>query len=262
MKIRTVSDLHLEFYDTFIKLPDLGSADTIILGGDILCARHFTKNGPLKKLYTDFLNQCVDNFKHIIYVQGNHEKYSLEYHKSYEILKEHLPPSIHLLENDYVKIEEWTFLCCTLWSDFNKENPFEMLDASRFMSDYSSIKIGSNYRKLRPEDTLEFHKQSKQFLIEKLEEFKNDKIWIATHHAPSYQSVHEKYKNDPLNGSFVSDLDDLILSNPQIKYWSHGHVHNPFDYKIGNCRVICNPRGYPKEDNGFNLNLTIDLVDG
>ena len=26
--------------------------------------------------------------------------------------------------------------------------------------------------------------------------------------------------------------------------WVHGHTHNSFDYQVGNCRVVCNPRVY------------------
>ena len=26
--------------------------------------------------------------------------------------------------------------------------------------------------------------------------------------------------------------------------WTHGHTHEDFDYMIGGCRVVCNPRGY------------------
>jgi hypothetical protein len=58
-----------------------------------------------------------------------------------------------------------------------------MMEASRYLNDYKTIRIGSNYRKLNPDDTLKFHKKSKQFLIEKLEQFKNDKVWVLTHHS-------------------------------------------------------------------------------
>ena len=30
----------------------------------------------------------------------------------------------------------------------------------------------------------------------------------------------------------------------QADLWLHGHVHDSFDYRVGRCRVICNPRGY------------------
>jgi hypothetical protein len=74
--------------------------------------------------------------------------------------------------------------------------------------------------------------------------------------------VHPKYAHDKImNGAFASALDDFIAYRPQIKLWTHGHTHEPFDYMIGTTRVVCNPRGYsghePKADN-FKLQY-IDL---
>jgi predicted phosphohydrolase len=261
MKIRVCSDLHLETCEDGMGVPNIGEGDALILGGDILCARHFKKNGNLHKVYNDFLEKCVKNFEDVLYINGNHEFYSSHYNSTFDVLAEYLPKEIHYLENDFVKIKDWVFLGCTLWTDFRKENPLEMMEASRYMNDYKTIRIGSNYRKLNPDDTLKFHKKSKQFLLERLEQFHDQKIWILTHHAPSYQSIHPKYRTETTNGSYASDLDDLILSHPQIKYFSHGHTHESMNYFIGDCQVICNPRGYfPSQMNpNFDPNFEIEI---
>jgi len=44
----------------------------------------------------------------------------------------------------------------------------------------------------------------------------------------------------------------------------HGHIHESFDYQVGNCRVVCNPRGYLQHGRGlenkrFNPALVVDL---
>jgi hypothetical protein len=112
---------------------------------------------------------------------------------------------------------------------------------------------------MNPDDTYAFHQKSKQFLLDQLELLKNQKIWVLTHHAPSYQSVHEKFKKNGIaNGAYVSNLDGLILDHPEIKVWSHGHTHTSFDYKIGECRVVCNPRGYYNGYNNADLNIEFD----
>jgi hypothetical protein len=259
MKVKVVSDLHLECCELGHGVPDLEEGEVLILGGDILCARHFKKNGPLKKVYDDFLKKCVDNFDKVLYIAGNHEAYGYNYEGTWNVLKENLPKGIHLLENDYVKIQDWVFIGSTFWTDFRNENALEMMEAEQCMSDYKTIRITSKYRKMNANDTLSFHKKSKQYLLDRLEEFKNQKIWVLTHHAPSYQSVHEKYKRGGIaNGAYVSDLDSLILDHPQIKYWSHGHTHESFDYMIGQCRVICNPRGYYNGYNNADLNLNFN----
>ncbi len=261
VRVKCVSDLHLETYEHGQGVPDLGEGEVLILGGDILCARHFKKDGPLKKVYNDFLKRCVDNFDWVLYLAGNHEAYGYNYEGTWDVLKENLPEGIHLMENSVVKIQDWNFIGATLWTDFRNENPLEMMEASRYLNDYKTIRIGSNYRKLNPDDTLKFHKKSKQFLLDTLPMFKNQKVWVLTHHAPSYRSVHPKYRNSGIaNGAYVSDLDDLIFDNPQIKYFSHGHTHESMDYMIGGCRVICNPRGYfPTEVNpDFDPNFEVD----
>jgi predicted phosphodiesterase len=258
-KIKVVSDLHLECCEHGHGIPDLGKGEVLILGGDILCARHFKKNGNLKKVYNNFLKKCADNFDWVLYLAGNHEAYGYNYEGTWDVLKENLPEGIHLMENSVVKISDWVFLGATLWTDFRNENALEMMEASQCLNDYKTIRIGSNYRKMNPDDTLGFHKKSKQFLLDTLPMFSNQKVWVLTHHGPSYESVHPKYRSAGIaNGAYVSDLDDLILNNPQVKYWSHGHTHESMDYKIGDCRVVCNPRGYYNGYNNADLNINFD----
>jgi hypothetical protein len=76
-------------------------------------------------------------------------------------------------------------------------------------------------------------------------EHRDKQFVICTHHAPTFQSVHEHYRHDTLmNGGYASDLSEFILDNENVLFWTHGHMHDPSDYMVGQCRVICNPRGY------------------
>jgi hypothetical protein len=88
MKVKVVSDLHLECCEHGHGVPDLGEGEVLILGGDILCARHFKKDGPLKAVYTNFLKKCADNFMHVLYIAGNHEAYGYNYEGTWDVLKE------------------------------------------------------------------------------------------------------------------------------------------------------------------------------
>lgn len=260
MKVRVVSDLHLECCEYGHGVPDLGTGDVLILGGDILCARHFKRDGRLREVYGDFLQRCADNFDRVLYICGNHEAYGYNYEGTLGAICDALPSNIQLMENDTVSIGDWCFIGCTLWTDFRNENALEMMEAAQCMNDYKTIRITPKYRKLRPEDTLNFHKTSKAYIASELERLGPDaKVWVLTHHAPSYQSVAEMYRTKGIaNGAYVSDLDDLVLTYPQIKVWSHGHTHNSFDYIIGGCRVVCNPRGYYNGYNNADLNLDFD----
>jgi hypothetical protein len=73
-------------------------------------------------------------------------------------------------------------------------------------------------------------------------------IWVI-HHLPSFQSVHEDYRNSNGNDFFATELSHWILDMAKPpKLIVHGHTHRQFDYMIGTTRVVCHPRGYPNEN--------------
>jgi Icc-related predicted phosphoesterase len=120
------------------------------------------------------------------------------------------------------------------------------------MTDYRRIRIEPSYRKLRPSDTRAFHFESKKWIGERLQALKGQKTVVVTHHGVSRQSVPKIYINDPTQPAYTSELTEFILEN-QPNLWIHGHTHQAFDYKIGNTRVLTNPKGYPHEkSHGFN----------
>ncbi len=94
-----------------------------------------------------------------------------------------------------------------------------------------------------------YHKQ-------KIEEKAGENDIIVTHHCPSFQSVHENYKKSYgtdlylVNYGFSSHLDDTVEKSG-AKYWVCGHTHWKHSYKIGETEVICNPLGYPGENEGY-----------
>jgi hypothetical protein len=65
-----------------------------------------------------------------------------------------------------------------------------------------------------------------------------------------------------LSAVFASNLDDLVSEVNGCLI--HGHTHDSFDYNIGKCRVVCNPRGYPRSRDmasGYeNPNFRSDLI--
>jgi Icc-related predicted phosphoesterase len=73
-------------------------------------------------------------------------------------------------------------------------------------------------------------------------------------------SVAKRYANDPLNPAFASRLEDLI-EKYQPALWIHGHTHEPCDYELFGTRVLCNPRGYPREKRGsaFDPGLVVEI---
>lgn len=236
MKINILSDLHLEFG----KLKEDPSGDVLILAGDI------TTN--LKHI--DWINNL--KFNSIIYVLGNHEFYGGNYEFVIRDTRKKVASHVHFLEKESIIIDGIKFAGTTLWTDCNKGNPITMYEARLYLNDYNCIRKDMYSKRFVPEDSYIQFQESMKFLENEVD---NNTV-VVTHHAPSLQSIHQNYKASNLNGMFASNLDDFILER-QPKYWIHGHVHNSFDYLIGNTRVIANPRGYRNENKEFDPKLSI-----
>lgn len=262
MKICLVSDLHLEFKDIPVIKND---ADVLILGGDICVADHFTKSEnspyyPYQQLYLNFFQECSKNFKHVLYVLGNHEHYHGNFNHSAGILKNAVGHLVTVLDNESVIIDGVKFIGTTLWTDCNKQNPITMDILKQGMNDYRIVKYnqGESYFRLGPVHTAKAHATALEFI--KNEAAGHDNVVVIGHHAPTHKSIGEKYKAEfHMNGGYSSDLSELILDNPQIKLWTLGHVHHAHQYYIGDTLVACNPKGYPGEVSTWNPDRILDL---
>lgn len=248
MKIQIISDLHQEF-----GISDLSfeNADLVILAGDI--------NLGTKGI--EWIKKYIPN-KPVIYILGNHEYYKGTYPNTlHKIISASNDSNVTVLENNRVEINGIRFHGATLWTDFSLfGNPVEygMICQSK-MNDYKLIRRDPSYSKLRSIDSFKIHQISRAWLEESLEESKEYKNVVITHHAPSIKSVPEFYKNDPVTAAYASDLEALITKyNPP--YWIHGHIHTPINYKVGKTEIICNPHGYINEKyNGYDRELIIEI---
>jgi Icc-related predicted phosphoesterase len=70
---------------------------------------------------------------------------------------------------------------------------------------------------------------------------------VITHHAPSPRSIHPRFEGSPVNACFVSRAEHL-LGGDKVALWLHGHTHDSFDYEVEGTRVVCNPRGYRRNE--------------
>ena len=256
MKVNVISDLHLEFDD--LTLP---GGDVLILSDDVCEAKnvkkdHYAKDAVQFKFehkrsdrYIRFFVEECAKYKHIIYVMGNHEHYGFRFDKTYKHLKENLPDNIVLLEKESVDINGVLFVGATLWTDCNNADPITMYTLRHGMNDYRVIQNHYEdknlYHKLIPEFTFADHIKAKQLISKTAKENPDKTIVVVTHHSPSKRSIKPKYEGDfHMNGGYSSNLDEFVMDHPNIKFWTHGHTHDTFDYMIEQCRVICNPRGY------------------
>jgi DNA repair exonuclease SbcCD nuclease subunit len=267
MKIALCSDLHLEFED--INLKNTEGAEVLILSGDIMLAADLHSHPPTvvspyesyselgtrqkaAQRFRDFLKRCSFEFPHVVYVAGNHEFYHGRWKSSIDHLREECAKfsNVYFLERDVKVINEVSFIGATLWTDMNKGDPLTLHAISDMMNDFRIIRNDEHgYTKLRPAHAMYRHQQTLAYLKAVLPDMKDKKVVFVGHHAPSAMSTHPKYAGDYLmNGGYRSELSEMILDNPQIVLWTHGHMHDPFDYNIGTTRVVCNPRGYKGAD--------------
>ena len=284
MKIKVVSDLHLEFSDINIKNDE--GCDVLILSGDIMVATdlhdhpepantadqtaiaNVTGLGRKQissQRFRDFLKRCSFQFPHVIYVAGNHEFYHGKWNQSLITLSNECAkfPNVYFLEAGSKKIDDVTFIGGTLWTDMNKGDPVTLHSVRDMMNDFRVIKKDlEGYTNLKPHDTVIRHRHMLGYIKTIVAERPDEKFVVVGHHAPSKLSTHEQYADQYLmNGAYSSDLSEFIMDRPQIKLWTHGHTHHPFDYVIGETRVVCNPRGYEgyEPDSGWNPNIVIEV---
>lgn len=101
-----------------------------------------------------------------------------------------------------------------------------------------------------PQDSVEEHRKCLEYIrqvcLNVREQGSNgNRVVVVGHHTPSFQSMDPVYSHDTLmNGAYHSRLEEFVMDHPEIVLWTHGHVHEGHDYMIGDCRVVCNPRGY------------------
>ena len=276
MKIALASDLHLEFGT--ISLENAEGADVLVLSGDICVAKDLFERDTFQlrgghdksNKYHTFFQECSANFSHVIYIVGNHEHYHGDYAHTVANLRGRLSylDNLHILDKEFVHINDVTFVGGTLWTDMNKEDPNTLNAIRGMMNDFRCVENSNREVTFKafditpegrqiptfrtrpatfcPEDAVEDHKALMEFIKSVVEaDNDNGKFVIVGHHAPSKLSTKPCYKDDVLlSGGYSSDLSEFILDHPQIKLWAHGHTHDEFDYMIGETRIVCNPRGY------------------
>ena len=260
MKIKLLSDLHLEFGGM-----DPGEGEVLILAGDIVNVKEMTDGTPQGKYYISFLEKCANNYKKVFIVCGNHEYYGGRLDKTVDKLREITDvkdSTITVLDNSVETYEGVNFIGGTLWTNYDCEDVGKMHTAKKAMTDYYVIDINENGDKLLPSDTIAKHKETLEYLNQQLRELDGPTV-VVTHHAPHEQSLSGDYVNDELSAAYYSDLNEFIGTHKDnITAWCHGHIHHTNDYNVAGVRILSNPRGYAKynENPDFNKDFEFDVT--
>jgi hypothetical protein len=247
--------------------------ESLICAGDTIVTAYLKRKRndagarSLKKLFVSFLEQ-VSGFDKVYFIMGNHEHYRGHLQSSPVILREFFdyygfdPKKFIVLDNDVVSLNDKTLMVgATLWTDMRRDNPQSHWFVGRGMNDFRLIEYGPQddvgmASIFRTEDAVTEHKKSLAFITKTVEDNKDKRIIVVTHHAPSYQSNGRAYNGSEIIDGYCSDLEQFIIDHPNITDWVHGHTHVNVEYEIGQCRITSNMRGYVGYD--FGTNFTSD----
>lgn len=256
MLIQPISDLHLDclnemHLEDFMEKTVNPKADIIVLAGDAAEGKEIDI----------LLNQLAGINKPIYYVAGNHEYWSDVHCKDFiPWLKRRLAHlyNVKVLEDEHVVIDDFVLIGGTLWT--NLRNPINANLVRHYMADFRhSPGLTTDFTNDKHEKTVEYIRQCLQ-----LEQYKDKKKIVVTHHGPSFKAVDEFYKFDTANCGYQSNLDYMLEAEWAPDVWIHGHSHMFMDSLIGNTRVIRNPSGYKsygETNSGFRTDFLIDTND-
>ncbi len=261
MKLQILSDLHIDSYarqsHPIGHIPKT-DADIVLVAGD-------TANSDSGMPWLQ--EQAARLQVPLITIAGNHEYFNenvLDFDEklaTWDNYNNESMQGVKILQCQHIDIDDVRILGCTLWTDYQyKANEETMAAAKHFMRDYKQIYAGNEL--FSPEVSIQIHAKQRQWLQQALITAKElgKKTIVMSHHSVSPLSVSEKYASLPSNAAFVSDFSEWMHKDWAPMLWVHGHTHEAFDYRIGNTRVIVNPRAYPNEVSSTTLAFSWDKV--
>jgi len=267
-RLQYISDLHMETNDINFVDNIKCVSDNIALLGDI--------GYPYHENYTHFLTGISKKFKNVFLLAGNHEYYQYEYPmktfseinlKIQDICKTFT--NVHFLNNDCFILNhngtDVIIVGSTLWTNIDNENRSKIKNG---IADYMYI-YKDKYRNISIDDTNLLNSISKDYISSTLEKYKNNNVVVLSHHLPTSDLIHPRYKNNPLNSAFFSDCSSILHkyghldhSHYPLKAWICGHSHSCIQSYSNGVYLGLNCFGYPNQlsDNfSFDRYLEFDL---
>jgi predicted phosphodiesterase len=272
MRIHVISDLHADFTGGKIDIPPVDCDVHLILG-----------DGAAPK--TTALRIVAEALQHStalkVYVPGNHDYY-VSASEPATFYQDQLERGrrvaeqcgINLLLNETLIVGDTRILGATLWTDLRAgtdrmSRKMKMQQSQRgwcddgspnrydrdFHNDFREIRFGGPGSKNRftPSQWLQLHEESMAFLRAELAFDHIGETVIASHMAPSSLSLMQGPEGQRIHRThdWLYAATDCGEFFSQVQNWFHGHIHESRDYEIDGCRILSNPRGYPKPGGGF-----------
>lgn len=260
MKVWVFSDLHMPNADVSIEsvLGPIPDADVCVVPGDLIEGR---PDDAVR-----WLDAYVAPVMPVVYVPGNHEFYNpfrsmVENRAKAQRAAERTDGRVHVLDDAAVDIAGTRFIGSTLWTDLEimGSDPESMAYAARAVAESPDRQIvHEGDEAWTPRLARQQHLQSRSWLDGQLL-LADRPVVVVTHHAPHPQSISWRFRQDMETAGYASDLSDLI-DRHRPPLWIHGHMHESLDYGVGSTRIVCNPKGYDRENaSGFDPAMVLDI---
>jgi predicted phosphodiesterase len=242
MKIQIYSDLHIEFSPFQLTSTE---ADVVILAGDIGIKSRGVK-------WANEVFRCP-----VVYACGNHEFYGGHIDHTLRKMKDAAAPHVHVLENEALILNQTRFLVTTAWTDYSSTGDVAAAKRNAWdrMNDFTVIRTGESYRRLRPDDLVAKSIAAHAWLTQELAKPFDGKTVVVTHHAPVLDQVGDDLPAH-LIAAYANDWKELV---GRADLWVYGHTHIAADFLKNGCRLVSNPRGYPGQQTGFDPEFLIEV---
>ncbi len=245
MKIRPMSDLHVEFMPVEVRATLIAQIvenceadliDVLVLAGDI----GLVNDGSLALFLPTLCRELHMVGTRVVYVPGNHEYFGGAYYRlatsrardTLQDLGDTLAYNLSYLHREQgpATFADQRFVGCTLWYPWNKG----VRRYARNWPDqaYTDDPRGGKWPSLEGAEDA-------KYLDAKVTA---DDI-VVTHMLPHKKSVAAAWRGSGTNLMFVHPMGKL-MERVSPKLWIHGHTHESCNYVHAGTRVVCNPHGY------------------
>lgn len=229
MKLHLISDVHLDHDEqadaAFVRdYRNDDQADTVVVAGDV-----YSTASPRK--VSEFLRLLAGMYEHVLYVPGNHDFWCATpaWVVDEMVAETAADTNIHLfMHPQFQTIGAQRFLGGTMW--YPAPAPYQM----QTFIDMRQTRCDREW----------FFKEHDKFLWELARAVPSDVV--VTHHLPHPGCTPDRFRNNPQDHYFMTNLTDEILS-VRPKLWLAGHTHDACDFVVGDTRIVINPRAYPHE---------------
>lgn len=253
MKIRVLSDLHLEFNEDYQY--NYAGEDLIVLAGDIVV------DFEMEELLSQMPSEIP-----ILYVAGNHEYYRKPVelmHRYFRELEE-LFKNFHWLNDEPIDIDGVRFFGGTMFTSMEPVESFDSVPVDHFkvmverwVGDFLLTRLEDG-SKWTPQHHIEaheeFHRKLRDWVYQAQDGIKPRVV--ISHFIPTPQHIHPRFASNVINRYFVSDMEQY---SGLVDLWIHGHGHDRFDSVINDTRFVSNPLGYPLENTLFENDLIVEV---